>query len=161
MDRSIKDRFDHVESLDPSADDFDEAEFETGIRAAREVIAEFAGDNPRLSLLLAQVVDRLENDKERFIGQDVSVMLNRMRNSVIDAEIRKYAEKWYLDFEDVRYEAYHYRDGRLANENQLKDSADYAAYREEHKNALPKIKFRKQMMDEFKTVLMPEISLLV
>ena len=150
-----------VESLDPSADDFDEAEFETGIRAAREVIAEFAGDNPRLSLLLAQVVDRLENDKERFIGQDVSVMLNRMRNSVIDAEIRKYAEKWYLDFEDVRYEAYHYRDGRLANENQLKDSADYAAYREEHKNALPKIKFRKQMMDEFKTVLMPEISLLV
>ncbi len=150
-----------VESLDPSADDFDEAEFETGIRAAREIIAEFAGDNPRLSLLLAQVVDRLENDKERFIGQDVSVMLNRMRNSVIDAEIRKYAEKWYLDFEDVRYEAYHYRDGRLANENQLKDSADYAAYREEHKNALPKIKFRKQMMDEFKTVLMPEISLLV
>ena len=68
-------------------------------------------------------MDRLEDDKERFIGQDVSVMLNRMRNSVIDAEIRKYAEKWYLDFEDVRYEAYHYRDGRLANENQLKDSA--------------------------------------
>lgn len=150
-----------VESLDPSENDFDEAEFETRIRAAREVIAEFAGDNPRLSLLLEQVVDRLENDKERFIGQDVSVMLNRMRNSVIDAEIRKYAEKWYLDFEDVRYEAYHYRDGRLANENQLKDSADYAAYREEHKNALPKIKFRKQMMDEFKTVLMPEIALLV
>ncbi|NBI73247.1 type I restriction endonuclease subunit R [Clostridiaceae bacterium] len=150
-----------VESLDPSENDFDEAEFETRIRAAREVIAEFAGDNPRLSLLLAQVVDRLENDKERFMGQDVSVMLNRMRNSVIDAEIRKYAEKWYLDFEDVRYEAYHYRDGRLANENQLKDSADYAAYREEHKNALPKIKFRKQMMDEFRTVLMPEIALLV
>ena len=150
-----------VESLDPSENDFDEAEFETRIRAAREVIAEFAGDNPRLSLLLAQVVDRLENDKERFMGQDVSVMLNRMRNSVIDAEVRKYAEKWYLDFEDVRYEAYHYRDGRLANENQLKDSADYAAYREEHKNALPKIKFRKQMMDEFRTVLMPEIALLV
>jgi type I restriction enzyme R subunit len=150
-----------VESLDPSENDFDEAEFETRIRAAREVIAEFAGDNPRLSLLLAQVVDRLENDKERFMGQDVSVMLNRMRNSVIDAEIRKYAEKWYLDFEDVRYEAYHYRDGRLANENQLKDSADYAAYKEEHKNALPKIKFRKQMMDEFRTVLMPEIALLV
>lgn len=42
-----------------------------------------------------------------------------MRYAVIDAEIRKYSEKWYLDFEEVRYEAFHFRDGELANENKL------------------------------------------
>ena len=150
-----------VESLDQSQNDYDEAEFETRIRALREIIAEFASDNPKLSALLAQVVDEIEKDKERFLGQDISVIINQMRYAAIDAEIRRYAEKWYLDFEDVKYEAYHFRDGELANENKLKDSADYAAYKEENEDALPKFKFRKQMIDEFKNDLMPEIEPLI
>lgn len=147
-----------VESLDQSENDFDEVEFETNIRKLKEIIAEFANDNPKLSVLLTQVVDDLKKDKERFLGQDISVMLNQMRYTVMDAEIKKFAEKWYLDFEDVKYEAFHFRDGALANENKLKDSINYAAYQEEQKDALTKFKFRKQMIEEFKTVLMPEIS---
>lgn len=53
-----------AESLDPSENDFDEAEFETGIRAAREIIAEFAGDNPRLSLLLRRLWTGLKTIKK-------------------------------------------------------------------------------------------------
>ena len=150
-----------VESLDQSENDFDEVEFEVRIRAIKEIIAEFASDNPKLSILLAQVVDRIEKDKERFLGQDISVIISQMRYSVIDAEIKRYAEKWYLDFEDVKYEVFHFRDGKLANENKLKDSADYAAYKEENEDALPKLKFRKQMIDEFKNDLMPEIEPLI
>ena len=150
-----------VESLHQSENDFDEAEFEIRIRTIKEMIAEFAGDNPKLSALRAQVVGEIEKVKGRFLGKDISVIISQMRHSVIDAEIRKYAEKWYLDFEDVKYEAFNFRDGELANENKLKDSADYAAYKEENKDALPKLKFRKLMIEEFKTVLMPEISPLV
>lgn len=106
-------------------------------------------------------MDEIGKDKKRFMGQDISVIINQMRCAVIDAEIRKYAEKWYLGFEDVKYEAFNFRDGELANENKLKDSADYAVYKEEHEDALPKFKFRKQMIEEFKTVLMPEIAPLV
>ena len=150
-----------VEALDQSDHDFDEVTFETRIMAIKEIIAEFARDNPKLSRLLTQVVDEIEKDKERFLGQDISVMISQMRYSVIDAEIRRYAKKWYLDFEDVRYEAFHFRDGELANENKLKDSADYAAYKEGNKDALPKFKFRKQMIDEFRNGLMPEIEPLI
>ena len=147
-----------VESLDRSQDDFDEAEFETRIRAIREIIKEFASDNPKLGVLLTRVVDEIEKDKERFLGQDISTIINQMRYAAVDTEIRKYAEKWYLDFEDVKYEAFHFRDGELANENKLKDSANYAAYNEETEDVMPKFKFRKLMVDEFKTMLMPEIS---
>ncbi len=150
-----------VDSLDQTENDFDEAEFETRIRTIRELIAEFAGDNPKLSTLLTQVVQDIEADRERFLGQDVSVIINQMRYAVIDAEIRRYAEKWYLDFEDVKYEAFHFSDGELANENKLKDSADYAAYKEENEEALLKFKFRKMMIDEFKNVLMTEIVPLI
>ena len=84
-------------------------------------------------------------------------MINQMRYTVMDAEIKKFAEKWYLNVEDVKYEAFHFRDGALANENKLKDSINYAAYQEETEDALTKFKFRRQMIEEFKTVLMPEI----
>lgn len=150
-----------VESLDQSENDFDDAEFQTKIRTIKEIIEEFAGDNPKLSALLMQVVDEIEKDKERFLGQDISVIINQMRYAAIDAEIRKYSEKWYLDFEDAKYEAFHFRDGELANENKLKDSADYAAYKKEKEDALPKFKFRKQMIDEFKNDLMSEIATLI
>ncbi|MCI8860598.1 MAG: type I restriction endonuclease subunit R [Lachnospiraceae bacterium] len=146
-----------VESLDQSENDFDEVKFETDIRELKEIIAKFASDNPKLSVLLTQVVDDLKKEKERFLGQDISVMINQMRYTVMDAEIKKFAEKWYLNVEDVKYEAFHFRDGALANENKLKDSINYAAYQEETEDALTKFKFRRQMIEEFKTVLMPEI----
>ena len=55
-----------VESLDQSQNDFDEVEFETRIRAIREMIAEFADDNPKLGILLTQVVDEIEKKKKDF-----------------------------------------------------------------------------------------------
>ena len=68
-----------VDSLDQTENDFDEAEFETRIRTIREIITEFASDNPKLSTVLTQVVDDIETDRERFLGQDVSVIINQMR----------------------------------------------------------------------------------
>ncbi len=150
-----------VESLDQSENDFDAAEFEARIRTIKEIITEFAADNPQLSVLLTQIVDEIEKDQERFQGQDISVILNQMRYTAIDKEIRRYAEKWYLQIEDVKYEVFNFRDGELANENKLKDSADYATYKEESNVALPKFKFRKAMIDEFKNILMPKIASLI
>lgn len=138
----------YVESLEQSENDFDEAAFEIKIRTLKEIIEEFAGNNPKLSELLLQVLNEIEKDKGRFLGQDISVILNQMRYSAIDAE-------------DVKYEVFHFIDGELANENKLKDCADYAAYKEEQEDALFKIKFRKLMIHEFKTALMPEIFPLI
>ena len=39
-------------SLDQSLEDYDEASFEAKIRTLREIIVEFSGDNPKLSVLL-------------------------------------------------------------------------------------------------------------
>ena len=146
-----------VESLDQPENVFGAAEFEAGIREMKESIAEFSVDNPKLSALLTQIVDEIENDQERFLGRDISVIINQMRYAAIEKEIKNFSEKWYLQFEDVKYEAFNFRNGELANENKLKDSVDYAAYKKKSNAALSKIKFRKAMVEEFKNVLMPEI----
>ena len=150
-----------VASLDPSLEDYDEASFEAKIRTLREIIAEFSSDNPKLSVLLTQVVDEIEADRKKYAGKDIAVIINQMRYTAIDKEVEKFAKKWYFDVDDVKYEAYNYRDGELANANKLKDSANYAAYREAVPDALPKFKFRKEMIDEFKEMLMPEIGPLI
>jgi len=61
-----------VESLDQFSEDYDEASFEVKIRTLREIIVEFSGDNPKLSTLLTKVVDEIEADREKYVGQDIS-----------------------------------------------------------------------------------------
>ena len=147
-----------VDFLDQQKDDFNETEFEHKLLQLREIVKEFAEDNPRLSDLLLQVLDEIEQDKAKFMGQDISVTINQMRYAAIDKEIAKFAAKWYIPFEDVKYEAYNFKDGELANENKLKELADYAAYKTATENALPKFKFNGAIIREFKDVMMPEIS---
>ncbi|SES20924.1 type I restriction enzyme, R subunit [Butyrivibrio fibrisolvens] len=147
-----------VDFLDQKDKDFDEVEFNRKLLNLKEIVKEFAEDNPRLSDLLMQILDEIEQDKEKFMGQDISVTINQMRYAAIDKEIRKFATKWFIDFEDVKYEAYNFKDGELANENKLKESADYAAYKEATEDALPKFKFNGALVRDFKETLMPEIS---
>lgn len=64
-----------VEFLDQSVNDFDEAEFITRINELKGLINEYASDNPKLSKLLSEVVAEIEDDKEKFIGQDIEAFL--------------------------------------------------------------------------------------
>ncbi len=150
-----------VESLDQSSEDYDAAIFEAKIKMLREIINDFTVENPKLGELLSQILDEIEAEPEKYIGQDISVTINQMRYAAVDKEVERFAKKWYLPVEDVRYEAYNFKDGRLSNENKLKEAADYAAYKEENADALPKFKFRSLMIKEFKDVLMSEIEPLI
>lgn len=147
-----------VDFLDQNDTDVDEVEFQHKLLELREIIKEFAEDNPKLSSLLLQVLDEIELDKEKFMGQDISVIINRMRYDAIDKEVTKFAAKWYISVEDVKYEAYNFKEGEIANESKLKDGADYAAYKESTPDPMPKFKFRSVMIEEFKNVLMQEIA---
>ncbi len=147
-----------IDYLDQSDDDYDEVEFERRITFLRELVNEFYGENPKLSKLMMEVIDKIEAEPDKYVGVNVSVMLNQMRYDAIDTELRAFAEKWYLNVDDVRYEAYHFRDGELANENTLKEKADYTTYKANNEDALSKFKFRIEMTKDFKENLMPEIG---
>ena len=131
------------------------------IKAIRDLIDEFAGDNPKLSDLLAKILDDIESDKESLIGKDISVILSQMRTEAVETEILRFSDKWFIDAASVRYEAYNYKFGELANKNKFKESADYAAYSSSTDQALKKFQFHKALIKDFKEVLMPEISPLI
>jgi type I restriction enzyme R subunit len=58
----------------------------------------------------------------------------------------------------AQIEAYHFKDGKLANESKLKEKADYAAYKEATEEPVKKFKFFSAMIKDFKENLMPEIA---
>lgn len=148
-----------IESLNQPSENFKEKDFEEKIRQLQEVIDEFSQTNQKLGDLLSEILDQIKNDKDQFIGQDISVLINQMRYAAIDREITAFASKWFFNPDDVRYEVfnYNYLDGTLANENNFKEKADYTGYSANTKNALPKFKFRKKMVDAFKTELMENV----
>ncbi len=150
-----------VDFLNQDDNDFDEVDFEHKMLQIKEIVKEYAENNPRLSELFMQVLDEIERDKAKFMGQDISVTINQMRYAAIDKEIEAFAKRWFINFDDVKYEAYNFKDGELANENKLKEKADYAAYKEATPDAMPKFKFNGALVRDFKEVLMPEILLLL
>ena len=95
-----------------------------------------------------------------FLWKPITNIIETIRQA-IDKELEKFATKWFIDFEDVKYEAFNYRDGELANENKLKENADYAAYKEATEDALPKFKFNGALIRDFKEELMPIILPLI
>ena len=147
-----------VDFLDQKERDFNEKEFEHKLQQLKEIVQEFALDNPKLSDLLLQVLDEIEQNKKKFLGQDISAIINQMRYAAIDREIEKFAEKWFVPFEAVKYEVFNFKEGELANENKLKELADYRSYKEHTQNALIKLKFYRKLIEEFKEALIPEIS---
>lgn len=146
-----------VDLFDSDYSDIDEVELERRLSELREVVKEYAEDNQRLSDILMQVIKEIEKDKSRFMGQDMSVIINQMRYSAIDKEIELFSKKWFIDFDDVKYEVFNFRDGELANENKLKESADYSAYKEATEDAVPKFKFNGALIRDFKEDLMPMV----
>ncbi len=139
-------------------DSFDESEFEFKLNTMKAIIDEYFEDNPKLGKLLMQVLEDIEKDREKFMGQDISVIINQMRYKAIDKEVEAFAKKWFMDFADVQYEVYNFKNGEIANENKLKECARYAAYKEAVEDAMPKFKFRKALLEEFKDKLMAEIE---
>ena len=150
-----------VDFLDQKDKEFNDEEFEHKLSELKEIVKDFSNDNPILSDLLLQVLNEIEQDKAKFMGQDMSVIINKMRYTAIDTEIEKFAKRWFVPFDAVKYEAYNYKDGELANGNKLKELADYAGYKANTPDALSKLKFNIMLIREFKENLMPEISPLI
>ncbi len=137
-----------------------EEEFIKKVAEVREIIEEFAADNPKLGELLHKIVDEVEADKSRFIGKDIGAIIRQMREDAADTEIKKFSEKWCIPFEDVKYEAYQYRDGEMSNPNIVREKADFAAYKVGNGNGEYDFKFEFQdaLIKDFHEKLMPEIT---
>ena len=86
------------------------------------------------------------------------MIVNQMRYEAIDREVAAFSKKWFLNPEEVRYEVFNFKDGKLANETNLKEKADYTAYKNSTDNPMSKFRFWKEMIEDFKNELMSSVQ---
>ncbi len=147
-----------IESLDPEQESYKEEKFDEDLKTIRKLIEEFTKSNPQLGELLSNIVDEIERDKSKYLGQDISVIVNQMKQDVVDREVEAYAKNWCIDPDEVRYQVDNYRYGEIANEMCFREKADYAAYSASTKEPMSKLKYRKALIEDFKNDLMANVQ---
>lgn len=96
----------------------------------------------------------------RFVTNDIGIGIMSPRFSTLrpikDMPVSFW--KWYIDPEEVKYEVFHFKEGKLENETNFKKKADYTCYKESSEKPIPKFKFYNVLIEDFKTELMNKIS---
>lgn len=144
-----------VSSMDDEEDD--EEIRQKKLDEIREYIQELSKDNEKLGKLMMQILDNITSDKDAYKGQNISVILENMKHEAISVVISSFAKKWYVDEDAVRYAVEFHRNGEIPNANILKDSINYAEYKESVEEPLPKFKCRSVMITELEQIIETEI----
>lgn len=131
------------------------------IEEVRQYIDELRNENPKVADLMTSVIDEIEENEDKFIGQSIMNIMENMKHDCIDKAITDFCVLWYASKDDVMYAATHYRNGEIPNESAIKATIDFTSYKQSNENALPKFKFYSKMMAELRKMLDEEIKPLV
>ncbi len=142
-----------------SDDEDEESENERNkkLEEAREYVDTLCKDNAKLGELMARLITDIENNREAYRNQHISAILEDMRRKAVEAVVREFAAKWYVNEGTVMYAADHYRDGNLPNINRIKEDADYSSYKESVEKPMNKLAYRKALTQELKKMIENEI----
>ncbi len=148
-----------IQSIVSSIDDEDESEEsrQKKLEEIREYINELCKENDKLGKLMLQILEVIINDRNAYKNQNISTILENMRYEAIVVEATTFAEKWFVDKEAVVYAMENHRNGKILNENVLKDSLDYAKYKANTEEPLSKFMCRRAMIKELEEIIQKEI----
>lgn len=148
-----------IQSIVSSIDDEDESEEsrQKKLEEIREYINELCKENDKLGKLMLQILEVIINDRNAYKNQNISTILENMRYEAIVVEATTFAEKWFVDKEAVVYAMENHRNGKILNENVLKDSLDYAKYKANNEEPLSKFMCRRAMIKELEEIIQKEI----
>lgn len=136
-------------------------EFEKKMRDLRKIVEDYSKDNQIIADLLSKILDEIEEDREKYANEDISVILYKMKNEIISAVADAFVKMWRVGSEEVINNFLDSRHGEIPYEQELRRSMDYKAYCEECEQSgekpLPKFMAKKAMQSDMKRVLKEEI----
>lgn len=131
------------------------------IEEVRQYIDELRNENPKVADLMLSVIDEIEENEDKYIGQSIMNIVENMKHDCIEKAITDFCVLWHASKDDVMYAATHYRNGEIPNESAIKATIDFTSYKQSTENALPKFKYYSKMMAELRKMLDEEIKPLV
>ncbi|WP_368644664.1 type I restriction endonuclease subunit R [Alkalibacterium putridalgicola] len=151
-----------IQAFVPSGDDEYELVARENKKATEEVnkyIEELAKSNPKISIIMRKLWDNVLDNPEDYRDKNVSNVLEDMVQSEEQAIIQDFSDRWELEEDELTYVVANYNPKRdkQNGENELKQSADYYAYREKVDEPVPKLRYWKTVRSDLKEVMDKEI----
>lgn len=146
-----------IQNIVLTIDEDDEETIQGKLSEIKEYIQELSKDNPKIAELMLRILANIEKDKNVYKGQNISTILEEMRQEAIRILAIEFAKKWFVDKEAVLYEfSYHYN-GEIQNSRVIKDSIDYDAYKNSVENPIPKFKLCSLVIEYLKKTIAEEV----
>lgn len=133
-------------------------------RKERDLVDNYIEDlnksNPKLSGMISQLWQDVQMDTEQYQGQSVAHKLDEMIAKTTQQKIHETADYWKIGRDELQFVVDNFRIGREKQngEKAVTDSQDYAAYKEAHgEQALPKLKYKKALKEDYMSMIAEEI----
>ena len=127
----------------------------------KQYVEELRKENPKVAELMSGLIFEIELDENRYKGQSILNIVDKMKQDCIDRVITDFCITWYASKDDVMYAALHCHNGEIPNESAIKATVDFTRYKESQERALPKFKYYALMMKELKKTLREEVLPLI
>ena len=131
------------------------------IDEVKQYIEELRNDNPKVADIMSNVVYEIELDENKYRGQSILNIIENTKQECIEQVVADFCDTWYASEEEVKYAASHYRNGEIPNESAIKETANFASYKQAQEKALPKFKYYSKMIAELRKLMEEEIKPLI
>ncbi len=131
------------------------------IEEVKQYIEELSHDNPKVASIMKNLVSEIEVDEEKYKGQSILSLVEKMKNDCVQKVVNDFCEKWFTSKESVLYAALNYRGGIIPNESVIKENADFASYKASQKEPIAKFKYYSAMLSDLRKTLEEEIKGLI
>ncbi|MDE1549996.1 type I restriction endonuclease subunit R [Jeotgalibaca caeni] len=151
-----------IQAFVPSGNDEYELFAKEDAKATAEVnryIDDLSRNNAKLASFMRRLWDNILQNPEDYRNQNVSQVLENM---ILDAQediIQDFSQKWHVEEEELAYVVNNYnpKKQRQNGENELKESADYNAYKEKVDEPVSKLKYWKTVRSDLEELMENEI----
>lgn len=151
-----------IQAFVPSMGDEYELIAKEDKKAVNEVnryISDLSKSNSKLAELMEKLWRNIRQDPENYRGQNVSSLLENMIQETQYTIIQDFSKKWYVQESELAYVVANYNPNKEKQngESELKQSADYLAYKESTEEPVPKLRYWKTVRNDLEKIVKKEI----
>ncbi|API88052.1 DEAD/DEAH box helicase [Marinilactibacillus sp. 15R] len=151
-----------IQAFVPSGDDEYELLAREDAKATAEVdkyIDDLAKNNPRLAGIMQNLWGNIRLNPEKYRDQNISNVLEDVIQSEQQYVIEDFSQKWQVKQEELSYVVANYspKKDKQNGESELKESANYYAYKEKAEKPVSKLKYWKHVRSDFEEIMKNEI----
>lgn len=141
-------------------DNLDRKAKEKKDKEIEQILESYETGNPKAGLIIREIWNEIKKDDKPFKDKDIAVLIDEKFREKYNEKIREFADKWAVDPESLGFVAENYvvdKNRNQIGEKELISSGNVEEYNRKSGENLNKLKYRKNIREEYKLFIEDEI----